>query len=760
MMPNARLILGLLLFWLVALCPPAAAETLPAPTQLGPLLQKCAAGSAASCYDLGRLQRDSADNQIKDPQAAGRAFKTACDLKFMQACNDLGDLYANGEGVEQYASVALYLYERACTAGNPQACYSVADWTSDDAADAVRQRSAALFEWSCNAGYLDACARSADDRLTKSGAEVAGARALLEDICAKGNEQACLFLGHRLIWGNVLQKDVPAGIAAFKTGCTTGGGEACLQLGDVFQNGNDVPKDAEQAASAYRLSCQRQNLGGCEGFARAQYLGDGLASDKVAALAQFEALCAKDETRCRSSIAIRQVTVFQHDCAAGNMQRCFDLAEKLSEPGLLLEDRGRASTLFQQACDGDVAAACLAAGRANLAIAQMQDRPHIEAALNLIEKGCSLGSSAACHTLADSFESGRDGISDTLRAAKFFARACDLSDKAACAKMDQYAELIPDHPLGAADADYKPPVDPAQDDRADKAPSCVTEEIVFDGRVFTRERCKKPVRVMRGFDIAPGSAPWQALIERPAALDGMQLSATSRVLCGGSLIEQGWVLTAAHCLYGDKKDLVSAGYRIRLGLHKISNPEGLSYPIRRIIQHPEFRNGDKTLANDIALIQYDVAAGQRLGPSVGMRKIRVDTKPVGQRQIYEGMTAYAYGWGWTEATNSAASTTLRGGKLALRTEAECNALTRFMGRLSNVVLCASGPTGDQACYGDSGGPLVYYGEDDGAPTLIGVISSGKRCGTLGEPSRYTRVAKALDWIRPIVWPSATSAARR
>lgn len=757
-MQYARLLACFLTLWFAGLCAPATAESLP--PQLERLSAACSKGYTEACYDLGRIQRDSDDSQIRKPEAAARASKAACDLKHLQACNDLGELYATGEGVPMFRSIALYLYDSACTAGLAQACYNFADLTAQDEVDAVRQRSAALIEWSCKAGYADACARWADDRLTDGSGDVAEAKSLLEATCKKGNAEACFRLGDRLIWGNGLQKDVSAGLAAFKAGCDAGGGEACERLGDAFAFGTIAPRDAVQATAAYFRSCERRSVEGCEKAARAQYLGNGIPADKAAALALFEKICARNEARCRSAETIKQAPIFDTACAAGNMQRCHDLAEILNEPNALLEDSGRALTLFSRACDGDVAAACLVAGKARLISAGHEGGPQVEEALLLMDQGCSLGNVDACYDLAESYAKGLDGITDDLRAANLYARACDQSDKLACSKLEQFAELLPDRPVRSAGEDFKPPLDDAAGNKRETKRNCVVDETVFDGRVFTQERCKPPVRVMRGFAIAPGSAPWQALIERPPALNGQQLSSTSRVLCGGSLIEQGWVLTAAHCLYGDKKDLVTNGYRIRLGLHKISEAEGLSYPIRQVIQHPGFRNGDRTLANDIALIQYDVKGGKRLGPSVGMRKIRVDNKPVGQRQIYEGMTAYAYGWGWTEATNSAASQTLRGGKLALRTEADCNAITRFRDRLSNVVLCASGPTGDQACYGDSGGPLVYYGEDDGAPTLIGVISSGKRCGTMGEPSRYTRVAKSMDWIRPIVWPSAQPASRR
>jgi len=112
-MPRARFIVCLLLFWLVGDIMPAEAQTPPSPAQIERLSAKCATGSAPACYALGQAQRDSDDEQIRNPEAAARAFKAACDLNHIQACNDLGDQYAKGEGVGQFTSVALYLYEGA-----------------------------------------------------------------------------------------------------------------------------------------------------------------------------------------------------------------------------------------------------------------------------------------------------------------------------------------------------------------------------------------------------------------------------------------------------------------------------------------------------------------------------------------------------------------------------------------------------------------------------------------------------------------------
>jgi TPR repeat protein len=744
------LLAGLLLvFWA-----PASVASGPADVEALPALSKrCDAGKAEACFELGKLRHQSEDDAIRSWAEAAKAYQSACDRKHMQACNNLGDLYYRGRGVTRSPAIAVELYTRACDARNAEACFSLGYLISrGEGAERDDGRALTLFEKGCTGGYLDACAYQADALFVAR--DVEGAFGVLDAACAKGNERSCIALGNRLLWGNPLPKDPARGIAALDRGCSFRGAEACRELAATYARGQYVPGDAPLAAAYYGKACDLGDAMGCEAFGRALYRGAGVPADPARAAAVFERNCAKQSWRCESANAIRNAPLLTTACEAGQMVDCAGLAAIHEQLDGVLTDLGKAQQLYLKACDGGIAESCADAARTTEHGLRMQLNVTIQNVRTLYGKGCDGGYWEACQTLADMFAHDDGPDRDEAKAAILYAKACDNGLERACAQRDRFAGFAPDLSIASADAKYGPP--PDEDAPPPAGGSCTTEEVVFEGRVIQQQKCVG--YSLNGFDIRPGSAPWQALIERPPSLAGQRLGGTSRVLCGGSLIEKGWILTAAHCLYGDKKlygpgkTLATAGYRVRLGVYDVTKPEGISYPILRVIPNAGFRDGDPTYANDIALIQYDVKAPKRLGTPYDMKTISLDQMAIGQRSIFGGMTVYAYGWGWTSLADAQASPILKGVKMALRTEVDCGVITRFAGPLANAVLCAGGPRGEQACTGDSGGPLIYYGDPGGVPRVIGVVSAGKKCGTLGEPSRYTRVAKSIAWIRSIVWP--------
>ena len=92
-------------------------------------------------------------------------------------------------------------------------------------------------------------------------------------------------------------------------------------------------------------------------------------------------------------------------------------------------------------------------------------------------------------------------------------------------------------------------------------------------------------RIVGGTIIEANSYPWQALIVMPASY------------CGGSIISDQWVVTAAHCCKGQSSFRVFIGKYDRLGTDKGE----FSVLSEEIIMHPDYNS--RNMENDICLVK-------------------------------------------------------------------------------------------------------------------------------------------------------------
>lgn len=230
------------------------------------------------------------------------------------------------------------------------------------------------------------------------------------------------------------------------------------------------------------------------------------------------------------------------------------------------------------------------------------------------------------------------------------------------------------------------------------------------------------------------NVPWQVFFANPRA--------------GGALIDEHWVLTAAHVVEKERNPTMYVGSTsVNLGELK-KNAQMLT--VERVIIHPgweflEDPDTRKNFDNDIALIQLRDPV--KLGPEVSVICLPGKSS---NYSLSKGSLGLISGWGRTE--NRATVIKLRGAIIPIATLRECQQVKPKNPKVdinsyvfTDNMICAGGEKGTDSCEGDSGGPLAVKisGEEKPKFYVAGLVSWGPECGTYGI---YTRVQNYIDWI--------------
>lgn len=236
-----------------------------------------------------------------------------------------------------------------------------------------------------------------------------------------------------------------------------------------------------------------------------------------------------------------------------------------------------------------------------------------------------------------------------------------------------------------------------------------------------------------------GAWPWLALI-------GEKRRSTTEWFCGGSLLNEKFVITAAHCLGKFKKNRLL----VRLGefdLNYDTDGRHQDLLVDRIFLYPDYRPSRKH--HDLALLRLRHRA---LLTSL----VRPVCLPDPGQQ-YTGRTTKVAGWGHTQYGGET-SAVLQEASFPVVDTGACERQYRnlqenfhrdFGDGFGDGKLCAHDISGggQDACQGDSGGPLTYWDRYTGRVHLVGIVSTGVGCGNPAYPGIYTRVTTYLDWIR-------------
>ncbi|XP_053698574.1 trypsin-1-like [Sabethes cyaneus] len=210
----------------------------------------------------------------------------------------------------------------------------------------------------------------------------------------------------------------------------------------------------------------------------------------------------------------------------------------------------------------------------------------------------------------------------------------------------------------------------------------------------------------------------------------------NKFTCGGSLINELYVLTAAHCVFNTDRSLFS----VKFLLHDRRNPGPESFE-RRVsyIMTNWFINALVFITNDVALLKLNatVPLGDLLYPVC---------LPL-EGPTYEGYNSIVTGWG--KLADGSFPGTLQELNVPILSYEDCKNQSGYYGfQINDHMLCAGVPEGGKdSCQGDSGGPLHVIDPATNKYIVAGVVSYGYGCARPRYPGIYARVNRFLSWIK-------------
>ncbi|KAM8876295.1 LOW QUALITY PROTEIN: hyaluronan-binding protein 2 [Synchiropus picturatus] len=247
-----------------------------------------------------------------------------------------------------------------------------------------------------------------------------------------------------------------------------------------------------------------------------------------------------------------------------------------------------------------------------------------------------------------------------------------------------------------------------------------------------RPQPSRSARIFGGKKSLPGAHPWQVSLQTR----DLNSQGPFSHICGGTLLDSCWVLTAAHC--------IKSGVEMQVMMGGVDLVKSEHYkqviPVERAFVHEDYRESPFALHNDIAMLKLRFTDK----PLCAQETRFVKTACLPSQPFLNGSECVISGWGVTE-TQKYGTNQLLDTQVVLISQEKCQAPHVYGKALDDSMFCAGNLKGGvDSCQGDSGGPLVC--EKDGTHYLVGVVSWGDGCGKKYKPGVYANVRRFTEWI--------------
>lgn len=257
----------------------------------------------------------------------------------------------------------------------------------------------------------------------------------------------------------------------------------------------------------------------------------------------------------------------------------------------------------------------------------------------------------------------------------------------------------------------------------------------------------KQPRIVGGTDADITDFPWQV-----ALVDSLAPPYDS--ICGGSIINERWILTAAHCKFDDSGRVPAKA--VLIGTADLTDAsEAQAIPIKQFIIHEDFVDlddaeaGEFALDNDIAVIELSEAIDFA---ACGSRCAKIEPLTTSNESTLAPVSAQALVSGWGSMTSDLEAPEFP--NILQQTDVnilDCTTSPALYTEdmISPNMLCASANDFSRdGCSGDSGGPLVVPNGEGTGYVQAGIVSWGSAlgCAITGYPGVYTRIANYSRWI--------------